>query len=197
LKYADLEIRILKKEANGYPVEITFNGDLEFPRGCLSPDLPLVHPSAPAGEGGVALFRWLFADQALQTAWANARGQQPNRRIRLRIDEGAPELHQLPWELMRDTGEGGLPLDLAAQEATPFSRYLAGTWVPGSPIVKRPVRVLVAVANPAQLSEFGLSAIDPAAEFKLLQNAVAGNSKIELVQLERPCTLSGDRRRVA
>src|SRR5205814_7423247 len=95
--------------------------------------------------------------------------------------------HQIPWELLRDQGEGG---DLAALEATPFSRYIAGSWVPGSPILKRPIRVLVAVANPSNLGEYKLTAIDPDAEFKLLQEAVEGNSKIELVKLEGPCMLS-------
>lgn len=189
MDYADLEIRILKKDTAGYPVEITFNGELEFPRGVLAPELPALTAGAASGQEGVTLFHWLFSDDALKTAWANARGQRPQRRIRLRIDEGAPELHQIPWELLRDIGEGGVPLDLAALDATPFSRYIAGSWIPGSPILKRPIRVLVAVANPSNIADFGLTAIDPDAEFKLLQDAVAGNSKIELVKLEGPCTL--------
>jgi hypothetical protein len=189
MDYADLEVRILKKDANGYPVEITFNGEQEFPRGVLSPDLPVLTAGAASGQDGVRMFQWLFSDDALKTAWANARGQKPQRRIRLRIDEGAPELHRIPWELLRDIGEGGVALDLAAAEATPFSRYIAGAWIPGSPILKRPIRILVAVANPSNLAEFGLAAIDPDAELKLLQDALAGTSKIELVKLEGPCTL--------
>ncbi|MCX6629883.1 MAG: CHAT domain-containing protein [Candidatus Solibacter sp.] len=189
MNYADLEIRILKKDTTGYPVEITFNGELEFPRGVLSAELPVLTAGAPSGQDGELLFQWLFSDDALKAAWANARGQRPQRRIRLRIDEGAPELHQIPWELLRDIGEGGVPLDLSALDSTPFSRYIAGPWIPGSPILKRPIRVLVAIANPGNLADFGLSAIDPDAEFKLLQDAVAGNSKIELVKLEGLCTL--------
>jgi hypothetical protein len=61
---------------------------------------------------------------------------------------------------------------VATLEATPFSRYIAGSWVPGSPILKRPVRVLVAVASPVNPQDFGLTPIDPDAEFKMLQNAV-------------------------
>ncbi len=193
MDYADLEIRILKKESNGYPVEITFNGELEFPRGVLSSELPVIRTDAAAGYGqdGVKLFHWLFCDDALKTAWANARGLRPLRRIRLRIDDTAPELHQIPWELLRDVGEGGVPLDLAALDSTPFSRYMAGSWIPGSPILKRPIRVLVAVSNPSDIvTEYSLSAIDPDAEFKLLQDAVAGNSKLQFVKLEGPCTLA-------
>ena len=190
MNYADLEIRILKKDGNGYPVEITFNGDLEFPRGTLSADLPALTAGSASGQDGELVFRWLFADDALKAAWANARGQRPQRRVRLRIDESAPELHQIPWELLRDRGEGGVSMDVAALEATPFSRYIAGPWVPGNPILKRPVRVLVAVANPTNPEDFGLTAIDPEAEFKVLQDAVAGNTSIELVKLEGPCTLA-------
>ncbi len=190
MDYADLEIRILRTDGSGYPVEITFNGDLEFPRGVLSANLPVLTAGTASFQDGETVFKWLFADNALKTAWANARGLRPQRRIRLRIDEGAPELHRIPWELLRDMGEGGVPLDVAALEATPFSRYIAGSWVPGSPILKRPIRVLVAVASPSNAEEFGLSAIDPDAEFKMLQDALAGNARIELVKLEGPCTLA-------
>jgi hypothetical protein len=189
LTFADLEIRILRKDSAGYPVEITFNGELEFPRGILSPELPVMSAGAASSDDGEKLFRWLFADDGLRIAWANARGLQPRRRIRMRIDEGAPELHQIPWELLRDIGDG-TPLDLAALEATPFSRYIAGTWIPGSPILQRPIRVLVAMANPGGLKDFGLAALDPDAEFKLLQEVCAGNTDIELVRLKDPCTLA-------
>ena len=50
MSYADLEIRILRKEAAGYPVEITFNGDQEFPQGHLPGDLPLVDSADPQGS---------------------------------------------------------------------------------------------------------------------------------------------------
>jgi len=122
-RYADLEIRILEKQPAGYPIEITFNQAQEFPRAFLSATLPLVNASI--GDGS-ALSKWLFSGPALQSAWDQARGQHPLRRIRLRIDATAPELHAIPWELLPD----------AANEATPFSRYLAGQWIPGSPILK-------------------------------------------------------------
>ena len=186
MNYADLEIRILQKDANGYPVEITFNGEQEFPRGLLTPDLP---PPTPSETYGQRLFAWLFSSDALKKAWANARGQQPNRRIRLRIDEGAPGLHAIPWEMLQDTNDGGIPLDLCATDATPFSRYIAGAWVPGSPILKRPIRVLVAVANPEGLDDLDLAVIDPELELNTLNEATAENKNIELVQLDGPCTL--------
>jgi hypothetical protein len=132
--YADLEIRIRERQNDGYPVDITLNHEQEFGPGTLDPGfLPWV-PSASAEEDGRRLFDWLFADDRLKTAWAEVRGGNPQRRVRLRIDAAAPELHAVPWELLREEGEGDVPQDLAAATATPFSRYLAGRWQPGSPI---------------------------------------------------------------
>jgi hypothetical protein len=145
-------------------------------------------PSASPGEDGQRLFDWLFADDRLKTAWAEVRGSHPQRRVRLRIDARAPELHALPWELLRDKGDGGPAQDLAAATATPFSRYLAGRWQPGSPILKRPIRMLVAVASPQDVGDYGLAPVDAEAEWALLQEAMEGLDA-ELVPLPQPCTL--------
>ena len=118
----DLEIRIFPSDGSvaSYPVEITLGGQQEFPRGYLSADiLPWTSSGDPVGDGQ-RLFDALFADNALRSAWAEARGQSPQRRIRLRIDANAPELHALPWELMHEDDTM-----LAANADTPFSRYLA------------------------------------------------------------------------
>ena len=185
MAYADLEIRILKKEDAGYPVEITFNGDQEFPQAHLSADLPAIDSTDPAGTGQ-RLFNWLFADPHLAISWAQACGQQSQRRIRLRIDEDNPELHALPWETLRDPASG----NIAAMEATPFSRYLAGPWVPGSPILRRPIRISVAIANPENLDEFNLTPINADQEFTALQQALAGVADMEVTRLPEPITLS-------
>jgi hypothetical protein len=188
MAYSDLEIRILEKQPEGYPVEITLNGVQEFPRGFLDPGfLPFV-ATISSFDDGERIFRWLFADEKLGTTWAEIRGSQPLHRIRLRIDAGAPELHALPWELLRDPGDGGTPQDVASSTATPFSRYLAGKWQPGTAILKRPVKVLVAIANPENLSEFGLADIDVEVELAQLRTASA-DLEVELAVLPSPCTL--------
>ena len=176
--YADLEIRILECQDAGYPVEITLNADLQYPRGFLSPELP-------TGDGA-ALFAWLFANTALREAWEHARGQHPQRRIRLRIDATAPELHALPWESLRDPATG---LDLAATDATPFSRYLAGTWHPGAPLLTRPLKLLVAIAAPENLADYGLAPLDAEAEWAALCEATA-DPDVTLTRLPVPCTLA-------
>lgn len=187
--YADLEIRILAQQEEGYPVELTLDSEQEFPRGYLSRDfLPWV-PGASPTEDGERLFQWLFADDELKLAWAEVRGRRSQRRIRLRIDAAAPELHAVPWELLRDSGHDSAPQDLAATVATPFSRYLAGRWQPGSPVLKRPVRMLVAIANPEDLNDYGMVPIQPEVEWSLLQQAVEGLD-VELIRMPQPCTLA-------
>ena len=189
--YADIEIRILERQSQGYSVEITLNHRQEFPRGYLNPEslpLPWVDTASPEKDGE-RLFAWLLADDSLKTAWANARGQQPRRRIRLRIDAEAPELHGIPWELLREPGDGSAAITLAASVATPFSRYLAGQWLPGHPIEKRPIRILAAIANPEDLKpKFNLSQIDVNREWAALREATAG-LEVEWTLLPQPCTL--------
>jgi formylglycine-generating enzyme required for sulfatase activity len=186
--YADLEIRILSRQDEGYPVEITVNNAQEFPRGYLNPDcLPWVLTADPA-QDGERLFQWLFADDALKTAWAEVRSRYPQRRVRLRIDATAPELHAIPWELLRDA-EGVVPQDIAAATATPFSRYLAGTWPPGRPILERPIKILVAIANPQDLVNYDAAPIDGQTEWEALQNVTVGLD-VELAQVPVPCTLA-------
>jgi hypothetical protein len=170
-----LEIRILKLEAKGYPVEMTLNSDRQFERGYLDSSLLPWVPTASPQADGERLFRRLFKDDCLKSAWAEVRGNHFQRRIRLRIDTGAPELHTVPWELLRDPGEADLPpVDLAAAVATPFSRYLAGRWHPGSPILQRPIKILVAIANPKDLQDWGFEPIVAGKEFKRLKKATSG-----------------------
>lgn len=191
--YADLEIRIQKKEVkNGYPVEMTLNHEQQYSGGYLDPDfLPWLASASPEKDGQ-RLYNWLFADRKLAEDWARIRGQSPQLRLRLRIAANAPELHQIPWELLRDTREG-VAYHLAALAATPFSRYLAGEWRPGSPILKRPIKMLVAVAAPEDLGEYGFDPdrdrIKPGEEWDLLQQATAGINNLTLELLPQPCTL--------
>jgi tetratricopeptide (TPR) repeat protein len=192
-QYADLEIRILERTDKGYPVELTLDGEQEFPRGYLTPDvLPWV-PSASPELDGERLFGLLFAEDRLRTAWAEIRGQTPLRRVRLRVDEAAPELHAIPWELLREVGPDEQPQTIAATAATPFSRDLAGKWRPIAPISTRPIRMLVAIANPGGLADYRLAPIDVAAERRAIEESLAriGQSSLTVTFLPEPVTLAG------
>ncbi len=150
--------------------------------------MPWVPSSSPEADGE-RLWRGLFAEERLREAWAELRGQAPQRRIRLHIDPAAPELHALPWELLRDPGAGRAPQTLAASSATPFSRYLTSSLRLGAPVRTHPLRVLVAIANPEGLKQYNLALLDAEAEWAWLEAAVAG-LEVELTRLPAPCTLS-------
>ncbi len=186
LQYADLEIRILPLEDEGFPVELTLDGQRQYARGHADSGFLPWTPSLAPEEDGRQLFEWLFADPALRSAWDEVRGAHPQRRIRLRIDADAPVLHSLPWEILRaPEGKSGLPL--AASSSTPFSRYLAGPWDPGAAIPQRPIKIAVAIAAPDNLVEYGLAPIDAAHEWEALQETLGGVDA-EIVQVPQPCT---------
>lgn len=188
--YTDLLIRLLKREEQGYPVELTLNNRLEFRRGYLSPDIVRWTPGPLDAQSGRSLFELLTQDEQVASAWAMIRGGAPRRRIRLSIDSAAAELNPIPWELLRDPDDAGdgVAVNLAAADATPFSRYIAGVQDYTPPIAPHRVKILVAIANPAGLERYGLQAIDVDAEWAALQAAVAGLN-VELRLVPQPCTL--------
>lgn len=176
--FADVEIRILPKDDSGYPVELTMRGEQEF-KGRLDADfLPWISTQDDVADGR-RLFDWLFADLTLRAAWIELRGRAPLRHLHLRIDEDAPELHTVPWELLRDTSPGGDDQPLAASASTPFARYLAGATLPGQPITRRPVKMLVVIANPANLEAYDLTPIQVEAEVETLRQ-VTQDLNVEL-----------------
>ena len=187
-RYTDLEIRVQGRTTAGYPVELTLNGEQTLGRGILSLSIVPWVPSADPIADGEQLFKLLFADERLKDGWATARGRNPQRRVRFRIDTDAPELHAIPWELLRDTSDGRQPEDVTATVATPFSRFLDTKYPSGLPITVRPVRVLVAIANPSNLIEFGLAPINVMQEWTAIKEATA-SQKIALSLLPGPCTL--------
>jgi CHAT domain-containing protein len=191
--FLDLEIRILPpqrlaQQGAGYPVEITLGGQQEFGPGLLAADiLPWTPTDDPAADGQ-RLFEALLADPALRSAWDQAQGRSPQRRIRLRIDRGAAELHALPWELLHG-GQGML----AAHADTPLSRYLPVSLPWGGALQERPIRVLAVISNPSDLEKrFKLAPLDEALERSILEEGLAelGAGEVELAFLEPPVTLA-------
>ncbi len=187
LTFVDLEIRLFPREEAGYPVELTLGDEREFPRGWLAADIvPWTATGDPAADGA-RLLAALLADPVLQSAWAEARGAAPQRRLRLRLDPRAPELHTLPWELLCDE-----TAVLAANANTPFSRYLPVALPWGSLVEERPLRVLVAISNPSDLeTTYRLAPLDvPQEQATLTAALAAAGSGIQVQFLEPPVTLA-------
>ena len=192
--YANLEIRILKRDGQGYSVELTLDGQQQFQGGYLEADLLPWVPTGNPVKDGESLFELLFNHDQLKRDWADIRGRKSRRRIRLRIDATDSELHAVPWELLRDTTRPDqTPQTLAADGETPFSRYLAGRWETGEPVSERPVKLLVSIANPDNLAEYNsLKPIDVEREKATLEEALAEIDPAHLTVefLAAPVTLS-------
>lgn len=186
-QFVDLEIRIFPRREQGYPVEMTLEGQQEFPRGYLTADAAHWTPSGDPVADGQQLLNLLLEDAALRQAWGEAQGQAERRRLRLRIDGQAAELHVLPWELLHT----GATL-LSAADQTPFSRYLPVALPWGGAVEERPIRVLAVISNPGDLaSAYDLTPVDVEVEQTLLSaafNDVSGE-QVTVDFLEPPVTL--------
>jgi formylglycine-generating enzyme required for sulfatase activity len=183
--FLDIEIHIYPCRDDAYPVEITLDNGEEF-AGCLSANVCARSPSGDHAKDGQKLFDTLFEDKNPHAAWHQAKSRSSQRRIRLRID--APELHSLPWELLR---EGNITL--SAGDDTPFSRYLAVPEQWGDAVSERPIRVLALVSNPADLEQtYHLSVVNVNEERGILERAFATLNKfeIQLDFLDPPVTLT-------
>jgi formylglycine-generating enzyme required for sulfatase activity len=97
---------------------------------------------------GARIFNWLTQDALMANAWSQASLLAPQRRIRLELDENAPELAGVPWELLFSNGTW-----TAGASASPFSRLLVGGFDPAGPIQERPLHILVAISNPPELAD--------------------------------------------
>jgi hypothetical protein len=136
---------------------------------------------------GRLLSRSLFAigdvRQVFDKARAVAEAQELPLRLRLFIGPGAAGLHQLRWETLRDP-DNDVPLLMS--ERVVFSRYLSSMdWRPVGVRPKTPLRALIVVANPSDLTAYqpdgrSLAPIDVAAE---LERAKSGLGPIQTVEL--------------
>lgn len=202
-EFADLQIRILEPVARPlpgnaqgpsaattdeavYPVEISLNRALEFERGYMPVAAVTGWQSNAADRvgSGKALFQLLLGHATIRDAWAQVKGMYPRRRVRLRVDFAAPELNAIPWELMVEhavahgqeerASEAARTKQLAAAADTPFLRYQADQHPLAPPLMDRPIRILVAIANPDNLADYGLAQVDPEQELDILQQATEG-----------------------
>ncbi|MBN2002048.1 MAG: CHAT domain-containing protein [Anaerolineae bacterium] len=182
-RFADLEIRIFKNDAQSYSVEIRLDGQQELGHGYMTTEVLNRVSLGDARRDGQNLFEILFADPPLRAAWNKALGLSTLRRIRLWIDTEAAELHTLPWELLHDGKTW-----LAADNTTPFSRYLEHQSQWGKPIRERPLRMLVVISNPSDLAIHGLSPLDVDAERAQLESALHA-FPVLMVFMEPPITI--------
>jgi hypothetical protein len=173
---AELELGLVRRDAGLYAVEMRFTqpgseADVRLGGGS-EPVLMALDPAALRGKlldadaYGEALGAALFAAAPVAEMFARAEtaAQQLGAPLRLRLAIGAdaPELQAVRWETLR--GPSGARL--VARDQILFSRYLGSfDWQPVGLRPQSELRVLVAIANPKGLAEYGLAAIDVAGEW--------------------------------
>jgi hypothetical protein len=135
---------------------------------------------------GPLLTESLFGPPEVATLFAQARALQAADppvplRLRLHIGPTAPELHELRWETLRDPEHPDALL--ALDENVLLSRYLSSwDWRSVRLQSKGELRALIVVANPDDLAQDGLAAVDVPGE---LERAKEGLGEIPLVALCR------------
>lgn len=182
--FATLVIRLLPRQEQGYPVDLVWEDargtGQQSRRGYLTPDVASWQSVGHWEQDGKRLFAALTEDREVMRAWAQAAGQAARRRIQLWIDELAPELHALPWELLYDD------VLLSANADTPFSRLMPSEVSWGGRSTSLPLRILVVAANPRDLADKGLAPLPADAADELRQ---FDGEKLHFDVLEPPVTL--------
>lgn len=129
---------------------------------------------------GKRLFQAVFADQLgklLLRSYDLAQAKGHGLRIRLRMDQDAPELAGLPWEYLYVSDWSIFP---ALSDHTPIVRYVELNQ-PERPLpAKLPLRILTVVSNPKDVPQLQVEQ-----EWTRLQMAVADLQKGERIVLER------------
>lgn len=142
-------------------------------------------PSQTAASLGQRLFELAFPGEIARSFRRSLRERERGRRLHLVLRLGeAGTLADLPWELLYDPEER---MPLAASGVVTLARYLEEPTPPRPPVGGRPLRVLVAAAEPA----VGWG-IDVEAELTAMRTALADltPSRVELEVL-RGVTASG------
>ena len=158
--YLELEIGLSRRDADSYLVELRFSD----PEGEVRPTqrAPVSFPwddlrqsQTNAVDYGLLLTKSLFADGALAQYFALARKESQERkknlRLRLQIDDSAPELHHLRWETLRDLENESW---LLLREDILFSRLAPSrNWERVTLRARGEIKALLAIANPHDLAD--------------------------------------------
>ncbi len=189
----DLKLRIqaIDKDRQMYPVEaeIRLQGQQEpesFRGGWFDLDEQgLALNKLNLEEYGKCLYNDLFVGlvrDAYYKALTYAQTVTAGRlRLRLEIDQDAPELHVIRWETLHPGDQRQLE-PIAINTQTPFSRYTALNMPEAMP-GQYPVKILYAVANPADIDEWDLTRVDVEAEIRNILAACADLQRTGLVEL--------------
>lgn len=164
--YSEIQVRVVKHEGEPgvYRAEAHLTGNRFVRGGRFELDGQKLLLSQLDNQAyGLQLFEALFAGDmrdALNEEIGRMQGPPAGcLRIRLWLDEKAPELHALPWERLYQIRRGQV-LPLATDSSTPFSRDLPDRTPEESPVTERPIRLLAVYSNPKDLDRLRLPPLD-------------------------------------
>jgi formylglycine-generating enzyme required for sulfatase activity len=175
-RYADILLHIsAQTDAGVYPVEAGLDDGSRFQGGEMRVDPEKLRSlELDVQAFGMELFYALFSGpirRAYDTASGRAQAEADGRlRVRLWIDQGAAELHAIPWERLYHTHRGQ-DVPLATSGGTPFSRYTGLEVAEAQPITQQPLNLLFAVSNPTNLPE-GLAEVPVVQEVETFLDAL-------------------------
>ena len=156
--YSDILIRIgeWNEQNKAYKVEATIDDGGFFDGGSLCFDAAeLLAVEQNNEKYGREWFDALLSEpirRAYNVARGRAQALNQNRlRVRLWLDPKCPELQAIPWERLYHFYEGQYQ-PMAATVDTPFSRYTSLEKAETNPISERPIRMLIAIANPQDVT---------------------------------------------
>jgi hypothetical protein len=183
--YCWLRVRIFgrKDDQSPYPVEAELDDGSWYAGELILGEEELTELYAldtQVREYGIKLGRLLFSGQIL-TAFTLANGrarEKGNGRLRVQIwiSPECSELQALMWERIF-VELNGQRVSIASAEVTPFSRFTRLSKAEPQAIVERPLRLLIAVANPLSLPA-GYAPIEVEREVENIASAVAGVSDL-------------------
>jgi len=199
--FADLEINLDKADGGKYCVEMRFtqpNSDADTRVGA---DVPIIIGFDLAAlesliidpvEYGRALSTSLFSVELLRTSLLLARNSADTAKVplhvRLQIGPSAAELNALYWETLLDPADN--TSQLFTNENILFSRYLASTdWRSIQLRARGDLKALVAIANPVDLGNYKLAAVDVVDEMARAKEALGGIPVAEVGSAEA-CTIN-------
>lgn len=185
-QFADFELSLHRRDGNN---SYSLEGRLSLPKDDADQRFGLEKPltltydpldfenliEIPA-DYGTSLAEKFFGDEGVREMWASvtsaAQAAAATLRLRLLISPSAAELNGVYWEALRDPKDANAPLFTG--ENLLFSRYLSASEM--RPVNLRPqgeLRALVFVANPSDLAEYKLAAVDVAGEIARAREALA------------------------
>ncbi|UCG25945.1 MAG: CHAT domain-containing protein, partial [Chloroflexota bacterium] len=191
--YTDLLIHIRGRagESDAYPVEATLSDGSFFVGQAMVDHQELLAAESDQEQYGQLLFQALLAGGPIGRAYDLASGiareaSQGRLRVRLWLDRQAGELQTIRWERLQHYHMGGaIPVSITSDR--PFSRYTGLGISEPQPAESRPLRMLLAIANPSDLeSEYGLKAVDPDQEVANLRpalDALQANNQLKVTIL--------------